>query len=102
MPASSLNIPLAGMTCANCALNIERTVRKLAGVQAASVNFAAERASVTFDPQVISVKEILAQIQRAGFSVPTAKITFPVRGMTCANCARNIERSLERKVEGVL
>ncbi len=102
MPASSLNIPVAGMTCANCALNIERTVRKLAGVEAASVNFAAERASVTFDPQVVSVKEILAQIQRAGFSVPTAKISFPVRGMTCANCARNIERSLEGKVAGVL
>jgi Cu+-exporting ATPase len=102
MPATSINIPVAGMTCANCALNIERTVRKLAGVEVVNVNFAAERASVTFDPKAVAVKEILAQIQQAGFKVPTATVAFPVRGMTCANCARNIERSLEAKVLGVL
>ncbi|MDZ7599199.1 MAG: heavy metal translocating P-type ATPase [Desulfobacterales bacterium] len=102
MSATTLNIPVAGMTCANCALNIERTVRKLSGVEAVSVNFAAERATVAFDPQAVSVKEILAQIHQAGFEVATATVEFSVRGMTCANCARNIERSLERKVEGVL
>ena len=43
------------MTCANCAANIERGVKKLKGVGDASVNFAAENAAVSFDPQQLQL-----------------------------------------------
>jgi copper chaperone CopZ len=35
------------MTCANCAMNIERTVKKLTGITDARVNFASEQAAVS-------------------------------------------------------
>lgn len=101
MSELKLNIPITGMTCANCAMNIERNVAKLNGVDGVNVNFASEHASVQFDPKQTSLQDILSKIQSIGFSVPRADIDFPVTGMTCANCAANIERALNKKVPGV-
>ncbi|MGD8739259.1 MAG: heavy metal translocating P-type ATPase [Desulfobacterales bacterium] len=102
MSDDKITLPVAGMTCANCAMNIERTVKKLEGVSDAQVNFAAEQASVSFDPGQLQVKDVVAKIDAAGYSVPTSKVEFPVTGMTCANCAANIERALNKKVPGVV
>jgi len=90
------------MTCANCAANIERGVKKLDGVAEVSVNFASEKAAVAFDPQKLGVEDLIKKIEKTGYGVSTAKIEFPVTGMTCANCAMNIERTLNKKVPGVL
>jgi len=90
------------MTCANCAANIERGVKKLDGVAEVSVNFASEKAAVAFDPQKLGVEDLIKKIEKTGYGVSTAKIEFPVTGMTCANCAINIERTLNKKVPGVL
>ncbi len=95
-------LPIVGMTCANCAANIERGVKKLSGVTEASVNFAGESASVAFDPQQLNLQEVVAKIQNLGYGVTTTKVEMPVTGMTCANCAANIERTLNRKVAGVV
>jgi cation transport ATPase len=47
----NITIPVTGMTCANCAMNIERTLKKKkAGVVDAAVNFAGERVRVEFLP----------------------------------------------------
>lgn len=90
------------MTCANCALNIERGLKKLEGVQRTNVNFAAEQVIVAFDPKLLHTKNIVKNIQGSGYNVTTAKTELPVTGMTCANCAANIERTLNKKVSGVI
>jgi P-type Cu+ transporter len=95
-------VPVGGMTCANCAMNIERGVKKLDGVSDVNVNFAAEEATVTFDARRLKPDDIIARIQKSGFSVTTQTIEFAVGGMTCANCAMNIERTLNKKVPGVM
>ncbi len=97
-----ITIPVTGMTCANCAANIERNIKRLPGILDANVNFASERASLSFDPSRVQIKEILDQVKDTGFGVPKATVEFPVTGMTCANCAMNIERTLKKKVPGVL
>ncbi len=102
MTTRVLILPITGMTCANCAMNIARGLKKLSGVSDANVNFAAEQASVTFDPRVASPLDLIRRVEKLGFSVPTARIDFPVTGMTCANCAMNVERALGRKVPGVI
>lgn len=96
-----LTIPVTGMTCANCALTIERGLKKLDGVQNATVNFAAERVTLEFDPTVVDEKQVVATIDDLGYHATTAKVELPVRGMTCANCALTIERAL-RKLDGVV
>ena len=95
-------LPITGMSCANCAMNIERTVKKLEGVEDVNVNFAAEQAAVSFDPEQLNIKDVVGKIRSSGFDVVTTKVELPVTGMTCANCAMNIERALNNKVPGVV
>ena len=102
MADKTINIPLTGMSCANCALAIERTVKKVPGVKAAAVNFATEQASLSFDPDQVQVEKLVEKIQDAGYGVAKATVDIPVTGMTCANCAMTIERTLKRKVPGVM
>ncbi len=101
MSTTTIDIPITGMTCANCAANIERTLSKTEGVEGAEVNFASERATVHFDPRKVTTGELVARIGSIGYAVPTVAAAFPVTGMTCANCAMNIERTLGKKVSGV-
>ncbi|MCS6836928.1 MAG: heavy metal translocating P-type ATPase [Anaerolineae bacterium] len=96
-----LSLPITGMTCAACARNVERALNKAEGVQAAEVNLATERAQVHYDPHKADLKAIIGRIEGAGYGVATASITLPISGMTCAACARNVERALMRP-EGVL
>jgi Cu+-exporting ATPase len=102
MPDKNVTLPVTGMTCANCAMTIERNVKKLPGVKEMNVNFATEQASVAFDTDEIQINDVVEKIHDAGYGVATATVEFPVTGMTCANCAMTIERTLKKKVPGVL
>ncbi len=95
-------LPVMGMTCANCAANIERGLNKLEGIHQARVNFASEQASVEYDPEQVAIRDIVNAIRKSGYNVATARIELPVTGMTCANCAATIERNLNTKTPGVL
>ena len=78
MTEHSITLPVTGMTCVNCAMNIERGVKKLAGVRNVNVNFAAERTVVDFDPKKLRVRDIVENIHNSGFKVPTTKTELPV------------------------
>jgi Cu+-exporting ATPase len=97
-----LLLPVTGMTCANCAATVERTLKKTEGVAEAAVNFASERASVRFDPTQVRESELLERVEKAGYGVATQRIVLPLTGMTCANCAATIERTLQSRVPGVV
>jgi Cu+-exporting ATPase len=102
MSERRLNVPVTGMTCANCSATLERTLGKLEGVHAAAVNFATERASIAFDPTAVGEDEILERVRAVGFDVPVERIDLAVTGMTCANCAGTIARTLRSRVPGVV
>ena len=102
MTEENIDVPITGMTCANCAANIERGLKKLKGVQTASVNFASEKANVRFDPDQVSINDVIDKIQNTGYGVVKHHMELPITGMTCANCAANIERTLNKKVDGVV
>jgi len=97
-----LSLPITGMTCANCATAVQRTLGRTEGVLDASVNFASERAQVRFDPTVVRETDLLLKIQEAGYGVATQRVELPITGMTCANCAATIERTLQARVPGVV
>ncbi|MBC7263776.1 MAG: copper-translocating P-type ATPase [Chloroflexi bacterium] len=101
MTIRTVTLPILGMTCANCAINNERALKKVPGVSDASVNFASERATVTYDPTVSDVKALIAAVEDAGYRVAVERAELPISGMDCASCALSIERSLE-KVDGVI
>ena len=68
MAETEVEIPVLGMTCANCALAVERTLaRNVPGVVAATVNLATETATVRFDPARVAVEAMMAAIEHAGY-----------------------------------
>ncbi|HSJ52272.1 MAG TPA: heavy metal translocating P-type ATPase [Anaerolineae bacterium] len=101
MDKKQVSLPVTGMTCANCSLTIERNLRRLEGVEEATVNLATEKAAVIYDPSVVKETDFLALIRDIGYDVATAKADLPVTGMTCANCSATIERALKR-LDGVV
>lgn len=62
-------ISISGMHCASCAQKIENTLKKLKGIQKASVNFATERATVEFDESVTNESKINNAIEQLGYKV---------------------------------
>jgi P-type Cu+ transporter len=96
-----ITIPVTGMTCASCVRRVERALSKKEGVAEASVNFAAERTNVTYDPAATSPDELIGAIRDAGYGADEREITFGVTGMTCASCVGRVERAL-KKVPGIL
>jgi len=102
---AQLTFPVLGMTCANCVATVERSSKKVEGVTDASVNFASERVTVTYDPAVTDAKNVtvnvIERVKKAGYDIPKATLELPLIGMTCTNCANTIERRLN-KVDGVL
>ncbi len=98
---TTLELPIEGMTCASCVARNERALRKVVGVAAAEVNFATEKATVTFDPDVVTAEDLVHTVEAAGYEVVTAQAVLPILGMTCASCVSRVERAL-RKPAGVL
>ncbi len=101
MSAKHLTLPVTGMTCANCAANIERNVRKLPGIALANVNLASEKLAVTFDPAQLDEHAIIARVQKAGYGVAIGKAELPIAGLADASDALALERML-LKQDGVL
>ena len=62
MSVHRLELPIEGMTCASCAVRVERKLNKLEGVSAA-VNYATERASVEFDESSVSPEQLIAAVE---------------------------------------
>src|SRR5215207_625562 len=67
------DLPVAGMTCASCAARIESSLGGLTGVSTAAVNFATNRATVTYDPAVTGPDSFSAAVADLGYSVPATE-----------------------------
>ena len=98
---ATLDMPLAGMSCATCAVRIERGLKKVEGVLDAQVNYGAEQARVTFVPGRIGAADLIDAVRQSGYDVVTRTETLRIGGMTCASCVARVERAL-KKVDGVL
>jgi len=96
-----LEFGVTGMTCAACSSRIQRRLSKAPGVQEASVNLTTEKATVYFDPNVVSPDKLFDLVTDLGYGVVKDRFTFDISGMTCAACSAKIERKLSR-VPGVL
>ncbi|MBT2700704.1 heavy metal translocating P-type ATPase [Bacillus sp. ISL-40] len=93
-------LQIAGMTCAACAVRIEKGLKKIDGVEDTSVNFALEKSKVTFDSSIANVNQFKEKVESLGYKVISEKAEFNISGMTCAACANKIEKRLN-KLNGV-
>ena len=96
-----ITLGVSGMTCSACALNIEKVLKKKEGIDSVAVNLELGRAKISFEPSLISSGEIEGAIESIGYKVEKDKVTLVLQGMSCAACAANIEKVLNKK-EGVI
>lgn len=96
---SSISLPIEGMTCASCVGRVEKALAAVDGVHAVSVNLATERATLTI-ADTLDRTALATAVAAAGYSVPSAKHTLSIEGMTCASCVGRVEAAL-RAVPGV-
>jgi Cu+-exporting ATPase len=94
-------LSVVGMSCANCAESVEEAVGALDGVEDTDVNFASDEASVGYDPDEVSLKDIYDAVEDAGYGAVSETVTVGITDMTCANCAEANEEALEN-VRGVV
>lgn len=101
MASKETSLQITGMTCAACANRIERGLKKLEGVEEATVNLTLEKSLIVYDPSKTNVEAIRQKIRDLGYDVFTEKAEFDITGMTCAACSARIEKGLNR-LQGVI
>ena len=117
MSIREITFRIDGMHCAACAMGAEKAIKKLDGVEEASVNIATEKAFVKYDTDKVGIEEFANAVKAKGFTPIIDKkelekvdeveetsnlkeITFRIDGMHCAACAMGSEKAL-KKLEGV-
>lgn len=63
MSTQRAHLEIMGMSCATCSGTVQEAVTGLDGVEAASVNFATDEGTVTYDPEAVSLGEIYAAVE---------------------------------------
>ncbi|EGC30713.1 hypothetical protein DICPUDRAFT_157536 [Dictyostelium purpureum] len=79
-PPSSVekvSIGVYGMTCASCVGMVEHSIKSVSGVLECNVNLLAERAEITFHPEVAQVKDIQESIEILGFETKLIQESKP-------------------------
>ncbi|NPT53321.1 heavy metal translocating P-type ATPase [Paraburkholderia elongata] len=110
-PSRTTELDIGGMTCASCAMRVEKALAKVPGVTRASVNLATEKASIDSNAAV-DPETLAGAVRKAGYeATPSAHpdvtpaqtshaTELAIGGMTCASCAMRVEKALA-KVPGV-
>ena len=105
---TTAKISVQGMTCSSCTSNVEKVLRRMPGVHAASVSLLGEVAEVVFEPEQVDESELVQTVEDAGFDAELKSVRrkasvyagttntakFRVEGMTCSSCVSNLERVL--------
>ena len=110
-------LKIEGMSCASCAMRVEKGLNKLAGVLSATVNLATEQATVIYLPEETGIEQIVRKVEALGYKAtpivepslqPEEKAAshevqalLKIEGMSCASCALRVEKGLN-KLAGVL
>ena len=63
----TVTLKVEGMTCGGCVLGVRKVLGKLAGVSQADVSYEKQRAVVTYDPQKVTVEQMIAAIKTLGY-----------------------------------
>lgn len=95
----NVTLKLRGMSCASCANNIEDAIRSVPGVDACSVNFGAEQATVTYDSNKTDVATLQNAVDAAGYSAqPMQEDVLAAEDDTERQTRQAENRALTRKV----
>lgn len=61
--SNTVTLHIEGMTCGGCVIGVRRVLERLAGVQKADVSYEKQRAVVTYDPDKVTIEQMIAAIR---------------------------------------
>ncbi len=96
-----MTLPIKGMSCAACAVKIEKKLQQIKGMAEARVNYASGKAYIKFEEPQVNLNDIQKRIKELGYQVEGEILTVSIRGMHCASCVGRVEKHL-REIPGVL
>ena len=97
---STVSLRINGMACASCVARVEKAIRAAPGVASASVNFATQRAEVSFSGSP-DIGAVVAAIGKAGYETPIETARFDIEKLKCASCVNHAEKAF-KSVAGVV
>ncbi len=65
------------MTCASCAMRIEKGLKKVPGVIDAQVNLATERGTVTYNPEQTGLEQMVQKVEAVGYKATAVEQSAP-------------------------
>ncbi|MGB2867917.1 MAG: heavy metal translocating P-type ATPase [Bacteroidota bacterium] len=69
MEMKTVTLPVEGMTCASCVVRVEKTLKKVEGVEDASVNLATEKVTLKYDPSRVKLDVLSRVVDEAGYKL---------------------------------
>ena len=93
-------IGIEGMHCAACATSIEKSIRRLEGVNSVNVSFGSNSAYVEYEEGKTDLRSIAKAVEEAGYKVVLERAVIYVEDVKCASCTVKIEMEL-MKIDGV-
>ncbi len=89
-----IELPVEGMSCASCAVSVEKALKKVPGVKLATVNFANHQANVEFDSKGAKTEDLVGAVKDAGYRVNKKTAHLKINGMSCASCVSRVEKAI--------
>jgi len=102
--AAKAELPIEGMTCANCVLTLERNLKRLPGMDAVTVNLATEKASIVYNPAMLDIAEVKGLVEDLGYHVIETEGLDEEAGVDAERQARENEMARQRHllITGIL
>lgn len=96
---------VTGMTCSACSAHVNKSVEKLPGVSAVSVNLLSNSMMVDYDPAVVTAEQILQAVRKAGYDgAAEASGETPVAGKAASKApvltAKDDEKKMRQRLIG--
>ncbi|HEX6595287.1 MAG TPA: heavy metal translocating P-type ATPase, partial [Acidimicrobiales bacterium] len=102
MSASEIELEVSGMTCGSCSARVQKTLNRQQGVEEAHVNLATNRAVVRFDPDLVSVDDLVAAVAKTGYGLapvePEVDESTDLRGPNAATDEAAAQRGWLRRL----
>jgi Cd2+/Zn2+-exporting ATPase len=95
---------IEGLDCGDCAVKLEKGIKKIKGVVNAQVIFASAKMKVTYDGSIVATEDIVKSVSGFGYLAKLVRVSaghpgvhkmvFKVAGLDCADCAAKLEKRI--------
>lgn len=88
----TLTLPVEGMTCASCVARVEKSLARIPGIETAAVNLATEKATVKFNPSLVTAEQMAKAVEEAGYKLILPAVNEKVQPSEASDGYQKLKR----------